>query len=36
MSTRSLIARKTEDGFEGTYHHWDGYPTGLGYTLWYM
>ena len=36
MSTRSIIARKTEDGFEGTCHHWDGYPIGLGYSLWYM
>lgn len=33
MSTRALIARKTEDGFEANYHHWDGYPSGLGLTL---
>jgi len=33
MSTRSVIARKTKDGFKGTYHHWDGYPTGLGVYL---
>jgi hypothetical protein len=33
MSTRSVIARWTnkEAGeWAGTYHHWDGYPTGLG------
>ena len=30
MSTRSMIAIKTDDGFTGTYHHWDGYPTALG------
>jgi hypothetical protein len=31
MSTRSLIARATGEGtFKGVYHHWDGYPTGLG------
>ena len=30
MSTRSVIARKTETGFSGVYHHWDGYPQGLG------
>ena len=34
MSTRSIIARKTEEGFAGVYHHWDGYPTALGQTLW--
>lgn len=34
MSTRSVIARKTEQGFEGVYHHWDGYPAGLGRTLY--
>ena len=34
MSTRSCIARKTGvDGFSGVYHHWDGYPEGLGATL---
>ena len=33
MSTRSVIARKTETGFIGSYHHWDGYPSGLGSTL---
>ena len=30
MSTRSIIARKTDEGFIGTYHHWDGYPSGVG------
>ena len=34
MSTRSIIARKTGNGFAGVYHHWDGYPTALGQTLW--
>lgn len=34
MSTRSVIARKTGPGtFKGVYHHWDGYPGGLGATL---
>jgi hypothetical protein len=34
MGTRSAIARiNGEHGFKGTYHHWDGYPTGLGATL---
>lgn len=33
MSTRSVIARKTPSGFKGVYHHWDGYPSGLGATL---
>ena len=36
MSTRSIIARKTDKGFTGVYHHWDGYPTGLGCTLYEM
>ena len=30
MSTRSIIAKKTDEGFTGTYHHWDGYPSGVG------
>ena len=34
MSTRSVIARPTETGFLGRYHHWDGYPAGLGATLY--
>jgi hypothetical protein len=33
MSTRSAIARPNGDGFTGVYHHWDGYPSGLGRTL---
>jgi len=36
MSTRSIIARQLENGFEGVYHHWDGYPSGLGATLYKM
>jgi hypothetical protein len=35
MSTRGCIARVTGEGqFTGVYHHWDGYPTQLGKTLW--
>ena len=30
MSTKSIIAKKTDEGFIGTYHHWDGYPSGVG------
>ena len=30
MSTRSIIAIQNKTGFKGGYHHWDGYPTGLG------
>lgn len=33
MGTRSVIARSTGSGFKGVYHHWDGYPSGLGATL---
>lgn len=34
MSTRAVIARQTgEHTFSGRYHHWDGYPSGLGATL---
>ena len=34
MSTRSVIARPTTPGhFRGRYHHWDGYPSGVGVTL---
>lgn len=36
MSTRSCIARIKGDGFAGVYHHWDGYPTVLGTTLYQM
>lgn len=34
MSTRAAIARPNGDGFLGRYHHWDGYPQGLGQTLY--
>lgn len=34
MSTRSVIARTTPAGFTGVYHHWDGYPSGVGATLY--
>jgi len=34
VSTRSCIARIKGDGFEGVYHHWDGYPSALGATLY--
>ena len=34
MSTRSCIARGTVDSFTGVYHHWDGYPSGLGAEIW--
>ena len=34
MSTRAKIARPRGDSWEGVYHHFDGYPTGLGSTLW--
>jgi hypothetical protein len=34
MGTRSIIARAKGDGWEGRYHHWDGYPSGLGAGLY--
>lgn len=34
MSTRAVIARQTNDGWQGVYQHSDGYPTGLGRELW--
>jgi len=35
MSTRACIARSTgPDTFTGRYQHWDGYPSGLGRTLY--
>ena len=34
MSTREVIARQKGDVFEGRYHHWDSYPSGLGKALW--
>lgn len=36
MSTRAAIARPNGDGFLGRYHHWDGYPEGLGQTLYWL
>lgn len=41
MSTRAVIARPAPtpdnpDAFVGVYHHFDGYPTGLGATLYYL
>lgn len=33
MSTRAVIAKPDGDSYVGTYHHWDGYPSGLGRTL---
>lgn len=33
MGTRGVIARRTNQGFTGRYHHWDSYPHGLGATL---
>jgi hypothetical protein len=38
MSTRACIARLTGRhplAFEGRYHHWDGYPSGLGHALYH-
>ena len=34
MSTRGVIARQQGDSFQGRYHHWDSYPSGLGKALW--
>jgi len=34
MGTRGVIARVTEDGWEGRYHHWDSYPSCLGKALY--
>jgi hypothetical protein len=38
MGTRACIARRTgttlKGMFAGRYHHWDGYPDGLGKTLY--
>src|SRR5713101_1659792 len=34
MSTNGIIARSTGEGtFQGRYHHWDSYPSGLGVAL---
>ena len=34
MSTRGVIARPKGDGWEGTFHGSDAYPSGLGMRLW--
>ena len=34
MATRSVIARAHGDDFVGRYHHSDGYPSGVGETLY--
>ena len=39
MSTRGCIARllrKDPLEFEGVYHHWDSYPSGLGRALFHL
>lgn len=39
MSTRAVIAQWKPGTFhewEGRYHHWDGYPTGLGRQLYHL
>lgn len=33
MSTNSSIIRKTDNGYEGIYCHWDGDEDGVGETL---
>lgn len=34
MATRSYILKENDDGtFSGRYHHWDGYPDGVGIFL---
>ncbi len=33
MSTNSMIARKTDDGYECIYVHWDGHLDSVGQTL---
>ena len=33
MGTRALIGYNSEDGWRAVYHHWDGYPSGLGAEL---
>ena len=34
MATHGIIARVTGDGFIGSYHHRDSYPSGLGREIW--
>jgi len=36
MSTRSIIAIPEGDGWKGRYVHYDGYPTGVGQTVWHI
>jgi endonuclease/exonuclease/phosphatase family metal-dependent hydrolase len=39
MSTRAIIGRVNadgSDGWAGRYHHWDGYPSGLGQRLYFL
>jgi hypothetical protein len=33
MSTRSIVAERTLNGWQGRYIHWDGYLTGVGEQL---
>lgn len=33
MGTRSIVAEPHGDGFRGRYVHWDGYPSGVGASL---
>ena len=33
MSTRAVIARAQNGSWIGRFHHWDGYPTGLGLAI---
>lgn len=33
MGTRSIVAKKIENGFMAIYVHWDGYPDGVGAEL---
>ena len=34
MATHAVIAYKTSRGFEGRFHEFDGYPSGLGQAIW--
>ena len=36
MSTRSIIAIPEGDGWKGRYVHYDGYPAGVGQTVWHI
>lgn len=37
VATRAIIAKKLKnDEWIGVYHHWDGYPSVLGKTIWNM